>query len=154
MLQVSTAEYGYSGDYQGGRELIAENMQVKDVMTRGVVTVPMESNAVEIARTMADNNVSAIIAIEENGETFGVISDVDILRKMKDKNWEIASVEDIMSTSVETISPSSTVRDAADLMVNKKVHRLIVMSEETVGASYRPIGILSARDIIKQLFQK
>ncbi|UGV41985.1 CBS domain-containing protein [Methanococcoides orientis] len=129
-------------------------MQVKDVMTRGVVTVPMESNAVEIARTMADNNVSAIVAIEENGETFGVISDVDILRKMKDKNWEISSVEDIMSDSVETISPSSTVHDAADLMVDKKVHRLIVMSEETVGASYRPIGILSARDIIKQLFQK
>ncbi|WP_091690853.1 CBS domain-containing protein [Methanococcoides vulcani] len=135
-------------------KLIAENMQVKDVMTRGVVTVPMESNAVEIARTMADNNVSAIVAIEDNGETFGVISDVDILRKMKDKNWEIASVEDIMSDSVETISPSSTVHDAADLMVSKKVHRLIVMSEETVGASYRPIGILSARDIIKQLFQK
>ncbi|KGK99029.1 histidine kinase [Methanococcoides methylutens] len=134
--------------------MIAENMQVKDVMTRGVVTVPMESNAVEIARTMADNNVSAIVAIEENGETFGVISDVDILRKMKDKNWEISSVEDIMSDSVETISPSSTVHDAADLMVDKKVHRLIVMSEETVGASYRPIGILSARDIIKQLFQK
>ncbi|SET10875.1 CBS domain-containing protein [Methanococcoides vulcani] len=134
--------------------MIAENMQVKDVMTRGVVTVPMESNAVEIARTMADNNVSAIVAIEDNGETFGVISDVDILRKMKDKNWEIASVEDIMSDSVETISPSSTVHDAADLMVSKKVHRLIVMSEETVGASYRPIGILSARDIIKQLFQK
>ncbi|WP_440952985.1 CBS domain-containing protein [Methanococcoides sp. FTZ1] len=135
-------------------ELIAENMQVKDVMTRGVVTVPMGSNAVEIARTMADNNVSAIIAIEENGETFGVISDVDILRKMKDKNWEIASVEDIMSDSVETITPSATVHDAADLMVQKKVHRLIVMSEETVGASYRPVGILSARDIIKQLFQK
>ncbi|WP_244603577.1 cyclic nucleotide-binding/CBS domain-containing protein [Methanococcoides sp. AM1] len=134
--------------------MIAENIQVKDVMTRGVVTVPMDSNAVEIARTMADNNVSAIVAIEENGETFGVISDVDILRKMKDKNWEISSVEDIMSDLVETINPSSTVRDAADLMVNKKVHRLIVMSEETVGASYRPVGILSARDIIKQLFQK
>ncbi|AKB84166.1 MULTISPECIES: cyclic nucleotide-binding/CBS domain-containing protein [Methanococcoides] len=135
-------------------ELIAENMQVKDVMTRGVVTVPMESNAVEIAKAMADNSVSAIVAIEDNGETFGVISDVDILRKMKDKNWEIASVEDIMSDSVETINPSATVHDAAELMAAKKVHRLIVMSEETVGASYRPIGILSARDIIKQLFQK
>jgi CBS domain-containing protein len=135
-------------------ELIAENMQVKDVMTRGVVTVPMESNAAEMAKAMADHGVSAIIAIEENGETFGVVSDVDILRKMKDKNWEISSVEDVMSDSVETINPSATVHDAADLMVQKKVHRLIVMSEETVGASYRPIGILSARDIIKQLFQK
>ena len=134
--------------------MIAENMQVKDVMTRGVVTVPMESNAVEIARAMSDYNVSAVVAIEDNGETFGVISDVDILRKMKDNNWEISSVEDIMSDSVETINPSATVHDAADLMATKKVHRLIVMSEENVGASYRPIGILSARDIIKQLFQK
>ncbi|MGM0771061.1 MAG: CBS domain-containing protein [Halobacteriota archaeon] len=135
-------------------ELIAENMQVKDVMTRGVVTVPMRSNAVEIAKAMSDNNVSAIVAIEDNGETFGVISDVDILRKMKDNNWEISSVEDIMSDSVETINPSATVHDAADLIVTKKVHRLIVMSEENVGASYRPIGIISARDIIKQLFRK
>lgn len=134
--------------------MIAENMQVKDVMTRGVVTVPMRSNAVEIAKAMSDNNVSAIVAIEDNGETFGVISDVDILRKMKDNNWEISSVEDIMSDSVETINPSATVHDAADLIVTKKVHRLIVMSEENVGASYRPIGIISARDIIKQLFRK
>jgi len=134
--------------------LIAESMQVKDVMTRGVVTVPFESNAVEIAKVMADQNVSTVVAIEDSGETFGIISDIDILGRMKDNNWEISSVEDLMSDSVETVSPTANVHDVADIMVDKKVHRLIVMSEETVGASYRPIGIISSSDIIKELFRK
>ena len=134
--------------------LIAESMQVKDVMTRGVVTVPFGSNAVEIAKVMADQDVSTVVAIEDGGETFGIISDIDILRQMKDKNWEISSVETLMSDSVETVSPNATVHDVADIMVDKRVHRLIVMSEETVGASYRPIGIISSSDIIKELFRK
>ncbi len=123
-------------------------------MTRGVVTIYFEANAADVARVMALNNVSAVIAVEDNGETFGVVSDIDILKQMKENNWEIAPIEDIMSESVETVSPSVTIREAADIMVKKKVHRLIVMSEEAVGASYRPIGVISSSDIIKELFNR
>lgn len=134
--------------------MIGEETEIKDIMTRGVVTVPFELTAAEMAETMAKNNVSAVVAVDASGETFGIVSDMDILEHIQKKNWEIASVEDIMSQSVETLRPTMTVKEAATIMAEKHVHRLIVMSEENVGASYRPVGILSARDIIRHLFEK
>ena len=134
--------------------MIAENMLVKDVMTRGVVTVPLDASATDITKTMAENDVSAIIAVDDNGEAFGMISEMDVLKEMRGKNWKIETVEDLMASSVETVKPSTTVRDAADIMVKKHIHRLIVMSEDNVGASNRPIGVLSANDIIRELCNK
>ncbi|MEA1985125.1 MAG: CBS domain-containing protein [Euryarchaeota archaeon] len=134
--------------------MIAENMLVKDVMTRGVVTVPLDASAADFAKAMAENDVSAIVAVDDNGEAFGMITEMDVLKEMRRKNWKVETVEDLMASSVETVNPSTTVRDAADIMVKKHIHRLIVMSEENVGASNRPIGVLSANDIIKELFKK
>lgn len=134
--------------------MIAENMLVKDVMTRGVVTVPLDASAADFAKAMAENDVSAIVAVDDNGEAFGIITEMDVLKEMRRKNWKVETVEDLMASSVETVNPSTTVRDAADIMVKKHIHRLIVMSEENVGASNRPIGVLSANDIIKELFKK
>ncbi len=134
--------------------MIAENMLVKDVMTRGVVTVPLDASAADFAKAMAENDVSAIMAVDDNGEAFGMISEMDVLKQIRGKNWKIETVEDLMASSVETVNPSTTVRDAADIMVKKHIHRLIVMSEDNVGASNRPIGVLSANDIIKELFKR
>ncbi|MCD4703356.1 MAG: CBS domain-containing protein [Methanosarcinaceae archaeon] len=134
--------------------MIAENMLVKDVMTRGVVTVPLDASAANITKAMAENDVSAIVAVDGNGEAFGMISEMDVLKEMRGKDWKIETVEDLMAASVETVKPSTTVRDAADIMVKKHIHRLIVMSEDNVGASNRPIGVLSANDIIRELCKK
>jgi len=103
---------------------------------------------------MANRDVSAVVAVDENGETFGFVSEMDILSNIGDKNWEIASIEDLMASSVETVNPDMKLKDAAKRMAEKHIHRLIVMSEEKVGASYRPIGILSPVDVIKYLFRK
>jgi len=140
--------------FQGVRKMIGENMQVKDAMSRGVVTVPMDATAAEVAETMANRDVSAVVAVDENGETFGFVSEMDILSRLGDKNWEIASIEDLMASSVETVNPGMKLKDAAKQMAEKHIHRLIVMSEDKVGASYRPIGILSPVDVIKYLFRK
>jgi hypothetical protein len=36
------------------------------------------------------------------------------------------------------------------MMREKSIHRLLVFSESGVGASQRPIGILSASDIVRE----
>lgn len=132
----------------------AEDMKIKDVMTRGVLTVPLEMNALEIAKAMAENDLSAVAVVDERGETVGLVSEMDILSKMRSRNWEILKFEDLMAPSVESISPSSTLAEASDIMVKKHIHRLLIMSEESVGASYRPVGILSAGDILKEMMKK
>ena len=130
-----------------------ENIQIKDVMTRGVLTVPIESTANYVASVMADHEVSAVAVIEKSGEAIGIISEMDILGKINNIDWENAFADELMARSIESISPSSTLNEAAQVMSEKHIHRLMVMSEKSVGASNRPIGIVSSGDIMKQMLQ-
>ena len=131
-----------------------EDIQIKDVMTRGVLTVPVESTADYVAAVMADHEVSAVAVIEKSGEAIGLISEMDILRKINNIDWKNALADELMAPSIESINPSSTLEEAAQIMSKKHIHRLMVMSEKSVGASNRPIGIVSAGDIMKQMLQE
>ena len=130
------------------------NIQIKDIMTRGVLTVPIESTANYVALVMANHDVSAVAVTEKSGEAIGIISEMDILKKINNIDWENSFVDDLMAKSVESISPSSTLNEAAHIMSEKHIHRLIVMSEKSVGASNRPIGIITAGDLMQQMLQK
>ena len=131
-----------------------EEIQIKDVMTRGVLTVPVGSTADYVAAVMADHEVSAVAVIEKSGEAIGLISEMDILRKINNLDWKNALADELMAPSIESINPSSTLEEAAQIMSKKHIHRLMVMSEKSVGASNRPIGIVSAGDIMKQMLQE
>jgi len=79
----------------------------------------------------------------------GVISDTDILKVIGKGNWENITAENIMTHNLEFVKPTSTLTEAAIIMREKHIHRLaLVFSEGGVGASHRPIGILSASDIV------
>ena len=130
-----------------------ENIQIKDIMTRGVLTVPIDSTANYVASVMADHDVSAVAVIEKSGEAIGIISEMDILGKINSIDWENTLADELMAQSIESIRPSSTLNEAAQIMSKKHIHRLMVMSEKSVGASNRPIGIVSSGDIMKQMLQ-
>lgn len=127
-----------------------ENRLLREVMTRGVVTVPLNATAKQVAAMLSKKRLSGAAVVSPDGVAVGVISDMDILKVMGKKDWENMSAESIMSTSLETVKPTSTLRDAAKIMRDKHIHRLLIFSEQGVGASHRPIGILSASDIVKE----
>ncbi len=131
-----------------------KNIQIKDVMTRGVLTVPVESTADYVAAVMVDYGVSAVAVIEKSGEAIGIISEMDVLRKIDKIDWKKTLADELMAPSIESINPSSTLEEAAQIMSKKHIHRLMVMSEKSVGAYNRPIGIVSASDVMKQMLQE
>lgn len=127
-----------------------ENKLLRDVMTRGVVTVPMEATVKEIAAMMTKQGLSGVAVIAPDGGAVGVISDMDILKVIGKENWENILAESIMTTNIKIIKPTCTLGEAAKMMREKSIHRLLVFSESGVGASQRPIGILSASDIVRE----
>ena len=127
-----------------------ENRLLRDIMTRGVVTVPMDATVKEIAAILTRQGVSGVAVIGPDGVAVGVISDMDILKVIGKENWEKISAESIMTSNIQMIRPMCTLCDAAKIMREKAIHRLLVFSERGVGASHRPIGILSASDIVKE----
>jgi CBS domain-containing protein len=127
-----------------------ENTLLRDVMTRVVVTVSIEATVKEIATILTGQGVSGVAVIGRDGVAVGVVSDMDILKVIGKDNWEKISAESIMTPNIQVIRPMCTLGEAAKLMREKSIHRLLVFSERGVGASHRPIGIVSASDIVRE----
>ena len=127
-----------------------ENKLLRDVMTRGVVTVHMDATVKQIAGMLSKQGLSGVAVIDNQGAAMGVISGMDILKVMGKKNWESMMAENIMTSRVETAKPTCTIAEAARMMREKNIHRLLVLSETGIGISQRPIGILSTSDIVRE----
>ncbi len=130
------------------------NRLLRDVMTRGVVSVPMDLSIREVAEKMTQQNVSAVTVTNHNGEIMGLISEMDVLKAVMDRSILNSAAESIMSSNIQSVGPSITLDNAARIMMNKGIHRLVVLSEQGVGASDRPVGILSSGDIVREMIKR
>ncbi|HIE30795.1 MAG TPA: CBS domain-containing protein [Methanosarcinales archaeon] len=126
---------------------------IRDVMTRGVVTVSTETLLKDIAEKMTTQHLSGVAVIGEHGDVLGFISEMDVLKVLDKPNPEQLSAEDVISPHLIAIAPNATLRQAARVMNERRTHRLLILSEKGVGASQRPVGILSASDIIREVAQ-
>ncbi|MFH0774657.1 MAG: CBS domain-containing protein [bacterium] len=123
-----------------------EDKKVLDVMTRGVVSVHLTDSAKEVARALVENKIHAVAVMDDNGDVIGVISEMDLLKVM-DQDLDLTRAEDIMSSHLRSITPNSRLREAAEVMLGLKVHRLIVLHPE----GRRAVGVLSISDIIREM---
>ena len=131
--------------------MMKNHILLRDIMTRGVTSVPLDITLREVAKILIDQNVSGVAVTDHNGEIMGFITEMDMLHVVVDKSLLDSTAEEIMTTSLKSISPSTDLETAASVMLEARIHRLIILSEQGMGASDRPVGILSASDIIRQL---
>lgn len=126
----------------------SKEKRVRDVMTRGVVTVPFDTPVSESAKLLVKEDISSIVVTAPDNEAVGVISEIDLI-KVFDKDWDKLTAEEVMSTFVRTINPEMTIKKAADIMRDLNIHRLLIL-HKAPGRSYDvPVGILSASDILR-----
>jgi len=127
-----------------------ENLLVRDLMHRGVVTCDVETPVSEIAQTMAENDVHCVVVVDEVGEACGVISDLGLL-KAYGKNVDRVTAEDILGGGPIIVNPNALVSEAVAIMQEKHIHHLVIMSEPPL---HRPVGVLAASDVIKGMAKK
>ncbi len=137
----------------GRKTMMKNNILLRDIMTRGVPSVPMDLTLREVAKIMVEQNVSGVAVTDHNGEIMGFITEMDMLQVVVNKSLLDNTAEAIMTSSLKSINPSTNIETAANVMLDSHIHRLIILSESGMGASDRPVGILSASDIIRQLTQ-
>ncbi len=128
----------------------AEKM-IRDVMTRGVSTVSPDTPIKEIADMMAHQCLSGVAVIGVHGDALGFISELDIVKVLHKPDLKQLTAEDVMSSLLIAIAPDATLGRAAKIMGEEHVHRLLILSEKGVGASQRPVGILSTSDIVREV---
>ena len=129
---------------------IAEKM-IRDVMTRGVVTVSPDTPVKEIAERMANQHLSGVAVIGVQGDMLGFISEMDIVKVLHKPDLKRLTAEDIMSSTLIAVAPDATLGRAARIMDEGHIHRLLILSEKGVGASQRPVGILTTSDIVREV---
>ena len=56
-------------------------MQVRDVMTANVISVPAQATILEAARTMLRNRVSGLPVVDGQGQLAGMVTEGDFLRR-------------------------------------------------------------------------
>ena len=119
-------------------------------MTRGVISVPLDTPVSEVARILVEKDISGVAITAPDGEAVGVISEIDII-KVFDQNWDKLTAEDIMSSFVRTVNPEMSLKKAADLMRDLNIHRLLILS---LSPAYGlPVGIVTARDILSAIIK-
>ena len=118
---------------------------IRDFMRRGVVTCGVGATAVEVARIMLDNDVSALVVVDERLNACGVISKTDLIGYYG-RDLSLITAEDIMTSEILTVSPDTLIHEAVQLMLERRVHQLVIVTEG--GAHRRPVAIFTTGDAV------
>jgi len=121
---------------------------VGDLMHKGIIACKPETPLNEVVRIVSDTDVHAIVVLNDENQAVGIISHVDIIRFYgKDLSQHVA--KEVMSDTVYAIEADQPARVAVDQMLEKGIHRLLVV--ETVDGKTSPIGIVSTTDLVKEM---
>jgi CBS domain-containing protein len=123
---------------------------VSALMTRDPVVVEADSSIASVAEMLDAYGVSGVPVVDWSGELVGVVSSTDLVRLRGNglpwSAWHGLRVRDLMTRPAVTIPASASITDAARLMTDEHVHRLVVVDE-----SAAPIGVISESDLVREM---
>jgi CBS domain-containing protein len=131
---------------------LAEYLQktsVREIMHRGVITCTPETALKEVARIMNATDVHALFVVDAHEVVLGVISHMDMLRAFEQDLYE-QKAADVMTTEIVSVSPETYVAEAVQLMLEHRVHRLLVATDRE--GQKAPLGIISTTDVIDAMW--
>ena len=146
-------------------------MKVKNIMTREVIFVKPEMKIKEVADLLSRHNLTGLPVINDNNKVVGIVSESDFMtkndhlhlpscietlqafsshqhsnEKLEEEIRKLSEIKvsEIMTKNVVIISPDASMKDLANLFVEKRVNPIPVINEEG-----RLVGIISRSDMIK-----
>lgn len=150
------------------KSTLGAELLVRDVMTKGVISVSKYESVMHVADILNEKNISGLPVVDKENKVIGIITQADILslvgvsrehtlkdllrymlgeklpeRRMGDH------VGDIMTSPAITIGPNATVAETVRIMDDKRIRRLTVASSEG-----RLIGIITRADILKAVINR
>lgn len=132
-------------------------MLIQDIMTKRVVTIEMDDK-LSVVKDIFDNSKFRHLLVLEENKLFGVVSDRDLLKALspnlgtmtetyKDAATLNKRVHQIMSRKPITLPPTASIREAVNLFNSHRISCIPIVDHD-----FRPVGIVSWRDILRHLF--
>ncbi|MGD0862520.1 MAG: CBS domain-containing protein [Candidatus Limnocylindrales bacterium] len=129
---------------------MTEPRTVGDFMTPNPVSISEAASLAEAASVLDSRQFSGLPVVDASGILVGVLSRTDLIRAQASPqlqaNWRGLAVAEIMTKPALTIPSTAGLDEAARLMGERRVHRLVV-----TDAAATPIGIISASDLVRSL---
>ncbi len=115
---------------------------VRDVMTRSVIVIDPDRTILDAAKRMAAKKIGGLVVVE-HGRPIGLVTDRDILWEVTSKSKDPGKVlvREIMTSPVATVSPLTTLRAAARVMLEQNTRWVVVTRLDNVE------GIITASDL-------
>jgi predicted transcriptional regulator len=146
--------------------------RVKDVMSPDIMTVADDMTTDELARYLTEHEISGAPVVDGQGQLVGVVSMTDIGRQMAEPTefrvpersefyrdtaddvtledlaqrfveQRAVAVRDVMTPVVHHVPAGAPVAEAARIMIDNHIHRLVV----TQGRE--PVGIITSMDLLR-----
>jgi CBS domain-containing protein len=122
--------------------------KIKDLMTKDPACCTRDTSLHEVAKLMkeCDCGMLPVIESEQSMRTIGVITDRDIVCRIiaEGKNPLEFNAEDAMTRNCITIGLDGELDEAAQLMEDNQIRRLIVVDEDQTV-----VGVVSQADIAR-----
>jgi len=120
--------------------------QVKDIMSKELVTISKERSALDAAKIMTDKGVSSLIVLSGD-QPVGIVTERDFIKKICLKELQLSEVpiEQIMSKIRTYATPDTSIEVAVQRMINNRIRRLPIIDEDKL------VGIVTVTDLAKHL---
>ncbi len=132
-------------------------MALCNIMTARVVTVELDDRLEAVKEIFDTMSFHHLLVVDEHKKLSGVVSDRDLLRALSpyvgsatETARDLATlnkrVHQIMTRHPITLRPQSSIGEAVDLLLTHRISCVPIVDDE-----FKPVGIVSWRDLLKSL---
>ena len=120
--------------------------QVLEGKTAPIATIEADSTVLDALKLLAERGIGAVLVMRE-GALAGIFSERDYARRvvLQGKSSAGTPLGDVMTSRLTTITPTTTVEEAMQLMTDKRIRHLPVLD-----AAGMLIGVVSIGDMVKE----
>ena len=123
-------------------------MRVREILAAKsidqVFTIRPDATAAELLTALADLNVGALVVSTDGSHMEGIVSERDIVRKLRDFDRPASvTVGEIMTTDVRICGPDDTLDELMGVMTDHRVRHVPVLDGDVL------VGVLSIGDAVK-----
>jgi CBS domain-containing protein len=117
-------------------------MQVRNLMTKPVVTIGADQSVRQAARRMQEHTIGSVI-VTDGDRLAGILTERDVLHAVaEDRDLDQTSAGDLMTRDLVTAGPNWDVVVAASVMTSNRIRHLVVQDRQQL------LGVLSLRDVL------
>jgi predicted transcriptional regulator len=119
-------------------------VKIGQIMTKDIISVESSASVSKAASIMVQNEIGAVVVTKE-GASVGIITEVDILKRccVGKVCSEDLKTKEIMTAPLITINSDAAIGEAARLMSDEKIRRLLVTEKGKI------VGMVTEKDVLR-----